>query len=130
MTIIESLAADLLESEDHLAGLERLRPLLTAEAFLDLAAAIEVCPVHICDEQICRDDEAECQGPKPRTYALGVPVAITVHANGQVDFDVDLAEVPLEEALVEAYDDDVVIGDQHTVDALLARVGYHLSVSL
>jgi len=131
MTIIESLAADLLESEDHLAGLERLKPLLTPEAFLDLAAAIEVCPVHLCDEQICRDDEADCQQPRPRTYALGVPVAITVHPNGRVDFDVDLSEVPLDESDCEpSYDDDAVAEDQAVVDTLLLAVRNHLSVSL
>jgi hypothetical protein len=25
--------------------------------FLDIAARMDVCPVHICDEQICADDD-------------------------------------------------------------------------
>jgi hypothetical protein len=45
---------------DHLETFEALRPLLTETAVEALAAAMEVCPVHVCDAAICADDRDDC----------------------------------------------------------------------
>jgi hypothetical protein len=56
---IETLAGMVLAQ-----GLESLSPLervLTRQAWFDLCDALEVCPVHVCDVQICQDDQEDCQ---------------------------------------------------------------------
>lgn len=59
---VEFLADALLADDvaDRLATVEALQVILTPPVCADVCAAIEVCPTHLCDDQICRDDEA-CQ---------------------------------------------------------------------
>lgn len=40
---------------------EALEPYLTLAQFVDLGTKMELCPIHYCDAQICRDDESSCQ---------------------------------------------------------------------
>lgn len=56
------LAVALLDHDDldHLEALEALRPVLSPPVFDATCERMEVCPVHLCDEQICRDDQADC----------------------------------------------------------------------
>jgi hypothetical protein len=55
------LAELILESDvDHLELLGKLQGNVALNFWASLTAALEVCPVHICDEQICRDDMADC----------------------------------------------------------------------
>ncbi len=58
---VEVLAHALLElpadaESDYLAVVEALRPHVTDSVFQRLCEALEVCPVHVCDERICADD--------------------------------------------------------------------------
>jgi hypothetical protein len=39
---------------------DALAPLLPHDAFVELGHALELCPVHRCDERICADDRADC----------------------------------------------------------------------
>ena len=55
-----TLATLLLEIEDPYEALEAIRPILVETAFVDVCDAMEICPVHFCDAQICRDDEEDC----------------------------------------------------------------------
>lgn len=55
--VVDALAVALLDNEeqDYLD--------LYRAAILRLAQAMEICPIHICDPQICADDGVtECQG--------------------------------------------------------------------
>lgn len=58
---IDHLAGLLLGGEaDHIELLEALKPLLDVTKFTRLCDACEVCPLHIHDAQICRDDHMNC----------------------------------------------------------------------
>jgi hypothetical protein len=63
--IIDSLAAAILDDDAQFAldfdDLPELRTLLTTRAFLRLAAAIDACPYHCCDLEICDDDSNPCR---------------------------------------------------------------------
>lgn len=68
-----------------------------------------------------------------RSYSVGIPLTVTISANGAIDFDFDLSEVPLHESndqSSEPYDDDAVIEDQAVLDIALAAVRNSLAVSL
>jgi hypothetical protein len=57
----EALAEVLLNGETyHIDALEALKPLLAPTVFADVCAAMEVCPTHLCDIQICLDDADDC----------------------------------------------------------------------
>lgn len=60
----------------------------------------------------------------PRGYTIGVPLVVTVHPGGHVDFEVDLSEVPLDESDPD-HTDEQVEADQRVVDALLAAMRHH-----
>ena len=56
------LAVSLLESDgDFLAVADALKGNVPVAIWLSFCAALEICPEHVCDEQICRDDMADCQ---------------------------------------------------------------------
>lgn len=55
--LMTALAERLLESSDMLELFELLAPMLTELDRIDLAAMIELCPMHFCDINICIDDE-------------------------------------------------------------------------
>lgn len=57
MTLMTALAERLLDSTDMLELFELLAPFLTELDRIDLAAMIELCPIHFCDINICIDDE-------------------------------------------------------------------------
>lgn len=68
-TPVEALANALLnisadeDEADMLEAVEALRSLLQQQDYEELCEALEVCPIHACDEEICRDDEnEECAG--------------------------------------------------------------------
>lgn len=63
------------------------------------------------------------EAPTSRGYAIGVPLVVTVHGDGRVEFEVDLTEVPLDETEPE-YTDEQVEADQSVLDAVLARMKY------
>lgn len=45
---------------DHLQALEYVQVMdVPDDVFRALAEAMDVCPLHVCDAQICRDDEEE-----------------------------------------------------------------------
>jgi hypothetical protein len=52
--------AELLLETGHLEILEKLQGNVAVNFWATLTATLEVCPVHVCDEQICRDDMADC----------------------------------------------------------------------
>ena len=62
-------AADLIiDSEiDGPALVEALVPLLTDAGRTALAESLDLCPVHLCDAQICADDEQPCQTTETET---------------------------------------------------------------
>lgn len=56
-----SLSETDVAAPDHLETLEALRSLVDAHHFAQLCEACDVCPVHLCDADICTDDEdPEC----------------------------------------------------------------------
>lgn len=62
--IIDALATAI-ANDDHFiddidAKIDTLADLLTANAFLRLMLAIDLCPFHRCDIDICNDDELNC----------------------------------------------------------------------
>lgn len=59
-----------------------------------------------------------------RGYTIGVPLIVTVHRDGRVEFEVDLSEVPLDETEPE-YTDEQVAADQSTLDDALAALRHH-----
>lgn len=68
-TAIKALADALLWAQDGAnAGesaidyLHHIKPILTPADHADLCIALDVCPVHVCDVEICDDDEEqECE---------------------------------------------------------------------
>lgn len=61
-TPINALATQLLaaldaDDFDIIDALTALRDLMTPPAFAELTLSIEFCPIHLCDAQICLDDE-------------------------------------------------------------------------
>jgi len=55
---IEALAKALLADEhDYLEILETIKPNMAPDLFKRLCLMLEVCPVHVCDYQICVDDQ-------------------------------------------------------------------------
>lgn len=60
---VGEIAADIVgdgDGTDVLDAWEAFEPALSARGFRWLAEALEICPTHHCDEQICADDEADC----------------------------------------------------------------------
>lgn len=57
------IGGDADEDTDHLEILESIRSILTPEHFTAVAESMEVCPIHVCDVEICIDDEETCQTP-------------------------------------------------------------------
>jgi hypothetical protein len=61
--VARALLANDPEYGEHLELLEALRLVVTHNFFVRLCRACEVCPVHICDAQICVDDyQPDCDG--------------------------------------------------------------------
>lgn len=54
------LADEILESSNGPVVYASLAHYLTHQQMIDLGAKCELCPVHYCDEQICRDDQNHC----------------------------------------------------------------------
>jgi len=55
---IEALAKALLADEgDLILILDHMKPNLAPDLFKRLCLMLEVCPVHVCDYQICVDDQ-------------------------------------------------------------------------
>lgn len=47
---------------DHLEALRTIKPILMPADFSDVCLALDVCPVHVCDIEICADDdEPDCK---------------------------------------------------------------------
>jgi hypothetical protein len=65
-----------------------------------------------------------------RHYVVGLPVAVTVHPDGRVTFDVDLAEVTDFIEHVEGDIDDTVEADISTVSDAAGRVGNVLTTTI
>lgn len=68
-----------------------------------------------------------------RSYSIGVPLSITVHGNGRVEFDIDLSEIPLDEAHDHGsteYDDDAVAADQAIVDTVAAALRHNITIGI
>jgi hypothetical protein len=64
------LAEQLIEADvDHFAMVEGMARLLTPAAFAVFCVAIEACPVHLCDVEICADDADELAGECPTSKA-------------------------------------------------------------
>lgn len=42
---------------DHITMIESLQPLLAPAIFDAICDATEICPMHLCDMQICADDD-------------------------------------------------------------------------
>jgi hypothetical protein len=57
---LDRCANDLFETEDPFGAFVAVAPLLTASTRRRLADRLDVCPVHLCDAEICADDEADC----------------------------------------------------------------------
>lgn len=52
-----ALAESLLAEDFDLCEVyERMQPLVAADVFKSLGAALELCPLHFCDLAICEDD--------------------------------------------------------------------------
>ena len=49
------------EDADHIDLFEAMEPFLTVAQTQYLAGMLEVCPVHHCAEEICRDDREDCR---------------------------------------------------------------------
>ena len=49
------------DEPDAFEVIEHLQPVMAPVLFKQLCESREICPIHICDIQICRDDELECQ---------------------------------------------------------------------
>lgn len=49
------------EATDYLVILELLHDLMAPVTFYGLCDSMEICPKHICDAQICADDQADCE---------------------------------------------------------------------
>ena len=59
--VLSDLASTMLDDEkDHIDLFKALEPLLTRQQAVYLAAMLEICPIHYCDDQICRDDQDDC----------------------------------------------------------------------
>lgn len=60
---ITTLATALLAIDDDnidaLDALDALRPLLDTHHFNALCAMLDICPMHICDIDICADDDID-----------------------------------------------------------------------
>lgn len=63
MEAIGTLARIVLDSEDldHVDLVHALEPILPRDALVALCGSLALCPTHLCDAEICADDEvAEC----------------------------------------------------------------------
>lgn len=59
--VLDDLAKTILDDEkDHIDLFVALKPLLSRTQIKYLADCLELCPVHDCDSQICRDDQDDC----------------------------------------------------------------------
>lgn len=76
------LAELLLEHDDHLVELERIRPALTPAAWVGVCQSLEVCPDHFCDAAICADDDADCAAGGRSAAPLLGGVACTAFGRG------------------------------------------------
>lgn len=80
------------------------------------------------------ESSGEDSVPEPaeeRSYCIGLPVAVTLHTDGSITFDVDLSEVDdLDEDVSDRYPEDIVAGDASTVSAAAARIGNHHSFTV
>lgn len=65
-----------------------------------------------------------------RSYVVGVPLAITVHDDGRVTFDVDLAEISDCDEHVEGEITEQVEADILTMSEAAARIGNCLTVTI
>lgn len=65
-----------------------------------------------------------------RGYVVGVPLAITVHDDGRVTLDVDLAEITDFTENIEGEYDDTTDADVAVVSDAAARVGNCLTVTI
>lgn len=71
---------------DDLELLRLLRNVMVPTSWIGLCDKLERCPVHICDWEICRDDEADCPSGKGQGW-------VRVNAFGQRLRD-DAPELP------------------------------------
>lgn len=60
-TDLQELALAILENPDHTRVFAALKPYLDAPTFKELGYMTELCPVHCCDAEICRDDQDDCE---------------------------------------------------------------------
>jgi hypothetical protein len=82
-TIAQRIQDDMTERDlDHLDAYQAAKASLTAEEAFDLALALELCPVHGCDYEICRDDEnPECRAARATADMLGSEEAAPLTAD-------------------------------------------------
>lgn len=57
---LAELNAALDASDNAVEIVVALRPVMAPEVWRQLAESWELCPVHVVDAAICRDDESEC----------------------------------------------------------------------
>jgi hypothetical protein len=55
------------EELDAFEELDAMKASTPAEVFAELALMFDVCPEHVCDIDICRDDQRDCAGTRAWT---------------------------------------------------------------
>lgn len=88
--------------------------------------------LEIADAGDLPGDAEPTQGQGERTYAIGLPVAITVRDNGTVTFDFDLSEatdINEDEDAAHRFDD-FLSDDIERVSVATAKVGNNISITL
>lgn len=65
-----------------------------------------------------------------RSYVVGVPLAITVHDDGRVTFDVDLSEISDADENIEGEITDQNIADLSTMSEAAGRLGNCLTITI
>lgn len=95
VTIAESILKDD-GPNDYVEAAEEWRRLLTPTAWGELAVMLGVCPVHVCDAEICADDEDDCpagRGEEWHPVSSGrVWVSIVTYADDSADVEMLDAE--------------------------------------
>jgi hypothetical protein len=118
-TPIEILADSLLatagddEAPDLLDAFVATESLLDRKNFLALAAALDLCPFHHCDLEICDDDERDCRdkmAETPETTDEPMWVVVTVT-------DGEVADTEILDAEPEWGADEIPVGTFQIVSA-------------
>lgn len=82
------------------------------------AEPLDAIDVEGTPEHAAAYGEPDVERPEPRRYVVGLPVLVSIHADGFVEVEVDTSELPVPKVLAEHsdYDREQIIADAELLD--------------